>query len=142
MGPNGQAVEPIRREIELGIGRQGVGTLEQPAIPRLDGDAAMAARVAKEGHHPDRRRKGKSDGIEPKPFPCRLLVEDPGGLVRKVRTITGKLYPSAGTPHRLDLPAMYVDLSVTEIWQSTGVVKVQVCQDDMLYGIGLVSQIG
>jgi hypothetical protein len=61
--------------------------LEQPTVPLLDGDAAMTARVAKEGHHPDRRSKGKSDGIEPKPFLCRLLVEDPGLPVFKVGTI-------------------------------------------------------
>ena len=49
MPANDQPIQPLRRDIELGVGRQGVGTVEPPSVAVPEGDSAVAAGMTEEG---------------------------------------------------------------------------------------------
>ena len=131
MGSKYQAVEPLGCDVELGIGWQGVCAVEKPSVVVLDRDPAVSAGMTEEGHEVHLGGKGKMDGFESEPLGIGLFVQYPRRLVSEVRPIVGQIDPCARAAHRFNLSPVYVHLSVREVWQAAGMVKVQMGHDDV-----------
>ncbi len=140
VGSDHQTVEPSGCEVKLSVRRYGVGTLEDPSTAVLNSYSAMAAGVPEERDQIHLRSKRKPDGLEPQPILCGLVVENPGWGMGEIGAIIAKLNPTARMQRRLILPAVYVDLSVWKIGQSTSVVKMEVRHDDVPGCFGAVPQ--
>lgn len=126
-----QAVQPGRCEVELSVGGQGVGALEQPAIAVLDYHPTVPARMPEEWDQIHLGCEGQPDSIEPKPLIGDLLVEQPCRAVDKISGVVTQLGPVAWVQHGFHLTPVGVDLGVGEIGQTPGVIKMEMSHNDM-----------
>jgi hypothetical protein len=87
--------------------------------------------MSEEGHEVHGGEKRQTDGFKPKPLGIGLLVQDPYRLVGKIRPVVGQIDPGARVAHRFNLSPVHMYLSVREVWQAAGMVKVQMGHDDV-----------
>jgi hypothetical protein len=106
----------------------------------LDSHPAMAAGVAEERDEIHLRREGQPESLEPEPVLRGLVVENPGWPMGKISAIIAKIEQAARMKHGLILAAVYVNLSVGEIWKAASVVEMEVGHHDVPDRFGLVSQ--
>lgn len=125
--PDRQPVEPLRGEIELRVGGQGVVALEQPAVPFPDRHTTMSARVSEERNQIHLRRKRQADRVEAEPRGGGVLVKRPTRAVGEVQRIVAPRHPPTGPLQGGVLAPVDVNVRVWEIRQATGMVEVQVC---------------
>ena len=139
---DGEAIQPVGRQIELGIGGQRVGGLEEPSAGVADGDAAVAQRVPVQRDEIHLRLEWQADGVESQPVDGGRVVEHPTRAVREVGGIVCQRAPAPAVDQCIVLAAVEVDLGVREVGQAAGVVEVQVGEDDVLDGLGGIAQPG
>ena len=57
------------------------------------------------------------------------IVQDPCRLMGEIRAVVGQFDPGARVAHRFQLSPVHMHLSVWEVWQAAGMVKVQMGYD-------------
>jgi len=114
----------------------------QPSLPILDGYPAVSTGVPKQGDHEHRRAERQADGLKPEPVRIDLIVEHRPWSVGGIGAVVRELDPRTGMPVGLVLATVDVDLSLREVWQTPGMVEVQVGQHDVPDGLGADAEAG
>lgn len=121
-----QARRAPRRNVHLPVMEVGVAGVEDPAVVRPNGDAAMAAGMADERHEEDVVGDGP-DALEAHPPIPLELMDHPMGFVGEMDRPVPALLLEGGPGHgRRVLVHMDVHRRVGEVGDPAGVVEIQV----------------
>lgn len=138
---NGWTIEEYRPKIELQIDGHRVAALKNPACFGLERNAAMPRGMTRERYQPDLRlNPWQADGIKIVPAFALPLMELPAWPVGKVRFVIGNFQNLARVMPGFILAPEKMHLCLREIRQAPGMVKMEVCQNDMAHILGFISQ--
>src|SRR3954452_16553290 len=121
------------RCLDLAVVEERVPAVEQPAVGRVDGDAAVAGGVAGQRDHRDLRVDAgeEADALEAEPAVAAGAMLDPDRLLAPLPADGARPLRQGRRPSRGPLGREDVDLRVREVADAPGVVEVQVSRDDM-----------
>lgn len=139
---NNQTIKPWRSKVELRIGWQGIRTMKYPAIVVLNRNPAVPFGMSEERHEVHFGGERKANSFKSQPLRIGLFVKDPGWIMNEVCLIVCQFDQGARMSHCFKLPPMNMHLCMRKIWNAASVVKVQVCQDDMLDTLGRIAKMG
>jgi hypothetical protein len=131
--PVGRGVDGLIRMtvVEERVG--GIGTMQQPALIRLNGHHAVAPAVTMKGDEPNIRLYPGQNGNahEVKPGQVSLVVDDPKRIVCPMCGNVELILEPFGMQGCLVFPGVDMDLCLRKIAEAAGMIDVQVGHDDV-----------
>ena len=122
--------DPVRRSIQRCIERNGIASVQQPSSAPSHGDRGVTRSVSGQWDKPDVGMDFvEANGGEAKPASMAKHVRRPPGLVLPAVTQVHLSMPPG--QKLLELRTVQVDRGVREIGQTSGMVEMKVCDDDV-----------
>ena len=123
----------MRRRLDLAGVKVCITAMKKPVVAEIDGDAAVARRVAKEGHHQDlwRQPREVAYGLKAMPRLTHMLMGYPlGAMGPELTSIARRLTPA----RRLSLAKLcgiYMHFGLWKVADPADMIGVEMCTDDV-----------